>query len=47
LRLGTGLAGNVGAIGARGLSPAKARVALMVALGGGGIDAVRDWFGRL
>lgn len=47
LRLGTGLAGKIGAIGARGLSAAKARSALMVALGGGGVAAVRDWFGRL
>jgi L-asparaginase len=47
LPLGTGLAGTVGAIGARGLAPVKARAALMVALGAGGRDAVRDWFGRL
>ncbi|MBX6386029.1 MAG: asparaginase, partial [Microbispora sp.] len=33
---GLGLAGKVGAIGARGLAPVKARCALMVALGGGG-----------
>ncbi|MBV1850159.1 asparaginase [Catellatospora tritici] len=44
---GTGLAAGIGAIGARGLSPVKARVALMAALGGGGVDAVRDWFARL
>lgn len=47
LPLGTGLAGKVGAIGARGLAPSKARAALMVALGTGGPRAVRDWFGRL
>ncbi|MEU7688929.1 asparaginase [Microbispora hainanensis] len=47
LPLGLGLAGKVGAIGARGLAPAKARYALMVALGGGGRHAVRDWFARL
>lgn len=34
LGLGAGLAARMGAIGARGLSPGKARVALMVALGG-------------
>ncbi|MBB2908876.1 L-asparaginase [Streptosporangium becharense] len=44
---GTGLAATVGAIGARGLAPAKARCALMVALATGGVDAVRDWFVRL
>ncbi|MGC5009600.1 asparaginase [Streptosporangium sp. DT93] len=42
-----GLAATVGAIGARGLAPQKARYALMVALGTGGIDAVRAWFDRL
>jgi L-asparaginase len=47
MRFGAGLAARVGAIGARGLAPSKARCALMVALGTGGIDAVRDWFGRL
>ncbi|MEW9529056.1 asparaginase [Microbispora sp. NPDC049125] len=52
LPLGLGLAGKVGAIGARGLAPVKARCALMAALGGaalggGGRQAVRDWFGRL
>ncbi|MER7008400.1 asparaginase domain-containing protein [Dactylosporangium sp. NPDC000555] len=47
LPLGTGLAGGVGAIGARGLAPAKARAALMVALGAGGVAAVRDYFDRL
>ncbi|MEU8381803.1 asparaginase [Streptosporangium sp. NPDC048865] len=47
MRFGAGLAAHVGAIGARGLAPSKARCALMVALGTGGIDAVRDWFGRL
>ncbi|WP_433247658.1 asparaginase [Streptosporangium sp. CA-135522] len=48
LPLGVGLAAKVGAIGARGLAPSKARCALMVALGsGGGVRAVRDWFGGL
>jgi L-asparaginase len=47
LPLGTGLAAKVGAIGARGLAPAKARCALMVALGAGGVDAVREWFNAL
>ncbi|MEU7912555.1 asparaginase [Microbispora bryophytorum] len=42
-----GLAAKVGAIGARGLAPVKARYALMAALGGGGRRAVRDWFARL
>ncbi|MFI6506011.1 asparaginase [Streptosporangium sp. NPDC050855] len=42
-----GLAATVGAIGARGLAPQKARCALMVALGAGGVDAVREWFDRL
>ena len=43
-----GLAGRVGAIGARGLAAGKARSALMVALGcAGGMDGVRDWFDRL
>ncbi|WP_310738354.1 asparaginase [Microbispora sp. H10949] len=44
---GYGLAAKVGAIGARGLAPVKARYALMAALGGGGRQAVRDWFARL
>jgi L-asparaginase len=47
LHVGAALAAKVGAIGARRLTPTKARTALMVALGGGGVDAVRDWFGRL
>jgi L-asparaginase len=47
LRLPGGLAARLGAIGAHGLAPAKARCALMVALGGGGVRAVRDWFARL
>ncbi|MGW0436119.1 asparaginase [Micromonospora sp. NPDC003197] len=47
LPLATGLAGKVGAIGARGLSPVKARLALMVALGSGGVPAVRNWFDQL
>ncbi len=44
---GTGLAARLGAIGARGLAAPQARAALMVALGGGGVEAVRDWFSRL
>jgi L-asparaginase len=44
---GSGLASGLGAIGARGLHPAKARTALMVALGGGGVDAARRWFDTL
>jgi L-asparaginase len=47
LDLPEGLAARVGAIGARGLTPTKARYALMAALGGGGVDAVRAWFARL
>jgi L-asparaginase len=48
LDIGAGMAARVGAIGARGLAPSKARCALMVALGcGGGVDGVREWFGRL
>ncbi|MEH1017641.1 asparaginase [Micromonospora sp. CPCC 206060] len=43
----SGLAATVGAISAHGLSPVKARIALMVALGGGGVTAARDWFDRL
>jgi L-asparaginase len=43
-----GMAAKVGAIGARGLAPEQARVALMVALGAdGGVAAARDWFDRL
>ncbi|MFE2075697.1 hypothetical protein [Streptomyces misionensis] len=46
--LGTGLATKTGAIGARGLPPVKARIALMVAVGtGGGVQAARAWFARL
>lgn len=48
LSLGAGLAARMGAIGARGLSPSKARVALMVALGRkGGVQAARAWFDQL
>jgi L-asparaginase len=47
MRFGAGLAAKMGAIGARGLAPTKARIALMVALGAGGVEAVRDWFSRL
>ncbi|MGI5215814.1 asparaginase [Plantactinospora sp. CA-290183] len=51
LPLGVGLAAKLGAIGARDLAPAKARIALMVALGGadaagGALAAARDWFHR-
>ncbi|QWF83754.1 asparaginase [Amycolatopsis sp. CA-230715] len=42
-----GLATKVGAISARGLAPSQARCALMVALGTGGVDAVRTWFALL
>ncbi|WP_028478944.1 asparaginase [Nocardia sp. CNY236] len=41
------LATKLGAIPARGLSPAHARIALMVALASGEVDAVRHWFNRL
>ena len=44
---GAALVAKLGAIGARGLAPAKARCALMVALGGGGVAAARRWFERL
>ncbi|MBB5868301.1 L-asparaginase [Allocatelliglobosispora scoriae] len=47
LPLGTGLAGKLGAIGARGLSGPKARCALMVALGAGGVVGARAWFDQL
>jgi len=47
LRPDHGMAGRMGAIGARGLPSTKARAALMVALGGGGVDAVRRWFDQL
>ncbi|MFD0664665.1 hypothetical protein [Thermocatellispora tengchongensis] len=48
LPLDWGLAGKLGAIGARGLSPVKARAALMAALaGGGGVAAARDYFAAL
>jgi L-asparaginase len=42
-----GLAAAVGAIGARGLPPDQARVALMVALAAGGVTEVRRWFAHL
>lgn len=42
-----GLAAAIGAIGARGLPPDQARVALMVALAAGGVTEVRRWFARL
>jgi L-asparaginase len=41
------LAARVGAISAHGLAPVKARAALMVALGNGGVGTARDWFSRL
>jgi L-asparaginase len=45
LGFGARIAGRVGAIGAHGMAPAKARYALMAALGdGGGVAAARDWF---
>ncbi|RZQ59594.1 asparaginase [Amycolatopsis suaedae] len=44
---GTGLVYRLGAISARDLPPPQARSALMVALGGGGVAAVREWFSRL
>jgi L-asparaginase len=44
---GADLVAKMGAIGARGLAPVKARAALMVALGSGGVDAVREWFRRV
>jgi L-asparaginase len=47
MSIGTALALKVGAISARGLTPSHARCALMVALGAGGVDAVRDWFNTL
>jgi L-asparaginase len=43
----TGLATKVGAISARGLSPTHARIALMIALGAGGVNEVRHWFNQL
>lgn len=42
-----GLAAVVGTIGARGLPPDQSRVALMVALGSGGVPEVRHWFAHL
>lgn len=44
---GADLVAKMGAIGARGLAPVKARAALMVALGSGGVEAVGDWFSRV
>ncbi|SFB15838.1 L-asparaginase [Amycolatopsis marina] len=46
-RDGSGLATKVGAISARGLTSTHARIALMVALGAGGVTAVRNWFSQL
>jgi L-asparaginase len=43
----TSLAAKVGAIGARGLSPGHARIALMAALSEGGVSSAREWFGHL
>jgi L-asparaginase len=45
--LAAGLVAKLGVIGARGLAADKARVALMVALGAGGVAGVRAWFDRL
>lgn len=43
-----GLVSGLGAIGAGGLSPEKARIGLMVALGdGGGVVAAQKWFAAL
>lgn len=47
MSIGPGLAERMGAISARGLTPVQARMALMVALGSGGVDAVREWFAGL
>ncbi|MGW0248640.1 asparaginase [Nocardia goodfellowii] len=44
---GTAMATTVGAISSRGLPPAHARIALMAALAGGGVVAVRQWFEQL
>jgi L-asparaginase len=45
LGLDAGMTAGLGAIGARGLAPGKARGALMVA--GAGVDAARAWFAAL
>lgn len=42
-----GLAAKVGAIGARGLPPHKARAALMAGLASGGVQRCREWFDAL
>ncbi|TCO48819.1 asparaginase [Actinocrispum wychmicini] len=47
MSVGPELAERMGAISARGLTPVQARMALMVALGSGGVTAVRDWFARI
>jgi L-asparaginase len=47
LGLGATLAAGVGAIGSRGLSAPKARLALMVALGSGSAAGARAWFSEL
>lgn len=44
---GAEMVAKLGAIGARGLAPVKARAALMVALGSGGVDRARTWFSQL
>ena len=43
--VGPMLVATVGAVLARGFTGRQARIALMVALGGGGVTAVREWFG--
>ncbi|MFH8411290.1 hypothetical protein ACH4FX_41985 [Streptomyces sp. NPDC018019] len=44
---GAGLVTKGGAIGACGLAPSKARIALMAALGtGGGVQAACAWFAK-
>jgi L-asparaginase/Glu-tRNA(Gln) amidotransferase subunit D len=43
--VGPMLVAKVGAVLARGFTGRQARIALMVALGGGGVTAVREWFG--
>jgi L-asparaginase len=47
LGLGASIAATAGAIGARGLSAPKARLALMVALGTGSAGGARHWFSEL
>lgn len=44
--VGPALVAKVGAIHAMGFTGRQARIALMVALGRGGVSAVGEWFGR-